>query len=102
LHCVVRYSNDHPEDLEYCKALVNMMMEAGNDPRIRNRAQQKPFDLVDARKPALRETFLVGEQKRNMERDIRHFAPVEEEADEGPTGSASDSDWEEQAANAQT
>lgn len=55
--------------------------------RIRNKAKLKPFDLVDPRNTELRSFLQKAEYSFTMSGDV-----VEADDDEGPTGSASDSD----------
>lgn len=44
LHTAVRYSNE--KDAELGAHMIGMMCEAGCDPRVRNKHNQKPADLV--------------------------------------------------------
>ena len=44
LHTAVRYTNEKDKDLGM--EMVNMMCEAGCDPRVRNKHGQKPADLA--------------------------------------------------------
>ncbi|OJJ47586.1 hypothetical protein ASPZODRAFT_131121 [Penicilliopsis zonata CBS 506.65] len=44
LHTAVRYANE--KDAELGLAMIEMMCEAGCDPRVRNKHGQKPVDLV--------------------------------------------------------
>ena len=55
--------------------------------RIRNKAKLKPFDLVDPRNTELRSFLQKAEYSFVAPDDV-----VQEDEDEGPTGSASDSD----------
>lgn len=68
-----------------------MMLEAGSDPRIRNKAKLKAADLVNPSNTELREAIQKAEYVMQNEGD---FVDVEEE-DDGPTGSNSDSDFDE-------
>jgi len=93
LHCVVRWINESgSENWEYGMELVEMMLEAGSDARIRNKGKLKPFDLVDPRNKALRDKLSEAEF---MTQNAGDFVDVEEEEDDGPTGSNSDSDFDE-------
>lgn len=74
-----------------------MMMEAGSDPRIRNKAKLKAADLVNPSNTELREAIQKAEYVMQNEGD---FVDVEVEDDEGPTGSNSDSDFDEPETNA--
>lgn len=56
LHSAVRWINSEPEaQREFGNALVEMMLEAGSNPRARNRAGLTPLQLADPRNEALRE-----------------------------------------------
>lgn len=46
LHLAVRFANE--KDLELGHAMITMMCEAGCDPRVRNKRNQKAADLVYA------------------------------------------------------
>ena len=109
LHKAVRYVNGlGADDWNEGHRIVEILLDAGCDPRsvkfvwisqinlkcayqqerIRNKAKLKPMDLVDPRNQKLRSllqnaefTFLAGN-------DV-----VQDDNNEGPTGSASDSDW---------
>jgi hypothetical protein len=126
LHSAVRWANEVPPDQQdYAASLLEMMLEAGSDPRfvlclpadldppvlsfmliwwrhlyiladwemlmlrrIRNKAKLKALDLVDPRNTKLRNMLQESEYVMQNQGD---FIDVEE-ADDGPTGSASDSE----------
>jgi hypothetical protein len=57
LHSVVRYINSLPpssDNTEFASGLVEMMIDAGSDPRIKNHAMLTPAQLVDPANTALR------------------------------------------------
>lgn len=86
LHKAVRYVNSLPKsDWPAGAPIVEILLDAGCDPRIRNKAKLKPVELVDPRNTELREVLRKGEFAMMMGGDV-----VQD--DEGPTGSASDSD----------
>ncbi|KAJ4307510.1 hypothetical protein N0V94_009705 [Neodidymelliopsis sp. IMI 364377] len=86
LHKAVRYVNSLSKpDWPAGTPVVDILLDAGCDPRIRNKAKLKPVELVDPRNGELRELLRKGEVAMMMGGDV-----VED--DEGPTGSASDSD----------
>lgn len=89
LHKAVRYVNslDKSEWASAGHPIVDILLDAGCDPRIRNKAKLKPVELVDPRNTELRSMLQKGEYAMTAAGDV-----VEEEDDEGPTGSASDSD----------
>lgn len=56
LHTAVRWINGEPEaQREFGNALIDMMLEAGSSPRVKNKGGLTPFQLVDPRNTALRE-----------------------------------------------
>lgn len=88
LHKGVRYVNslDKSEWAPHGHPIVEILLDAGCDPRIRNKAKLKPIELVDPRNTELRSILQKGEFAMQVGGD------VVEEDDDGPTGSASDSD----------
>ncbi|KAF2476909.1 ankyrin repeat protein-like protein [Lindgomyces ingoldianus] len=89
LHKAVRYVNslDKSEWASAGHAIVDILLDAGCDPRIRNKAKLKPVELVDPRNTELRSMLQKGEFAMTASGDV-----VEEDDDDGPTGSASDSE----------
>lgn len=56
LHTAVRWINSEPPaQREFGNALVDMMLEAGSNPRVKNKGGLTPFQLVDPRNAALRD-----------------------------------------------
>lgn len=56
LHTAVRWINSEPEaQREFGNALVDMMLEAGSSPRVKNKARLTAYQLVDPRNTGLRE-----------------------------------------------
>lgn len=87
LHKAVRYVNSLEKDVwPHGQSIVAMLLDAGCDPRIRNKAKLKPVELVDPRNTELRSMLQKGEFAMQAGGDI-----VEDD-DDGPAGSASDSD----------
>jgi uncharacterized protein len=89
LHKAVRYANAlAPADWEsHGHPIVDILVDAGCDPRIRNKAKLRPVDLVDPRNTALRALLQKAEFAIQAGDDV-----VDEDEDDGPTGSASDSE----------
>ncbi|KAJ5157449.1 uncharacterized protein N7482_008549 [Penicillium canariense] len=58
LHTAVRYANE--KDAELGGDMIQMMCEAGCDPRVRNKHGQKPVDLV-YNKPDIKQTLQQAE-----------------------------------------
>ena len=93
LHSAVRWANEQgKENHDFVIQLIEMMLDAGSDPRIRNKAKLKAADLVNPSNTELREAIQKAEYVMQNEGD---FVEVEDEEDEGPTGSNSDSDFDE-------
>ncbi|KAF2656225.1 ankyrin repeat domain-containing protein [Lophiostoma macrostomum CBS 122681] len=88
LHKAVRYVNslDKSDWVDVGHPIVDILLDAGCDPRIRNKAKLKPVDLADPGNKELRSLLQKGEYAMTAAGD------VVEEDDDGPTGSASDSD----------
>jgi len=87
LHKAVRYVNSlDKSDWESGHPVVDILLDAGCDPRIRNKAKLKPVELVDPRNTELRRILQKGEFAMTAGDD------VVQEDDDGPTGSASDSE----------
>ncbi|KAK3706103.1 hypothetical protein LTR37_012930 [Vermiconidia calcicola] len=85
LHKAVRYCNDSG-DLEGGKAVVDILVDAGCDPRIRNKAKLRPIDLVEPRNTELRNLLQKAEMAMTAGGDV-----VNEDEDE-PNGGGSESD----------
>jgi len=88
LHKAVRYVNslDKSEWVSAGHPIVDILLDAGCDPRIRNKAKLKPVELADPRNTELRSMLQKAEFAMTAGDD------VVQEDDDGPTGSASDSD----------
>jgi len=106
LHSAVRYINSLTESSPLTPAissfstdLIGMMIEAGSDPRLKNKANLTPYQLVDPRNEKLRQqlqdavdvTQNQGDYIEDDGNDERDFAGVDGEDD---VGSASDSDFD--------
>jgi len=95
LHSVVRWINGaSAQEKEAGIGLVEMMLEAGNDPRIRNKAQLKASELADPRNKELRELLDNAEYTTANQDDFVDLGDYVVEGDEDPTGSNSDSDFD--------
>ncbi|KAL3463834.1 hypothetical protein BJX64DRAFT_287053 [Aspergillus heterothallicus] len=83
LHVAVRYANE--KDAELGQEMIDMMCEAGCDPRVRNKHGQKPADLVynnqEIKAILAKAEYVLAEGLRN-----------EDLADADDAGSASDSE----------
>ncbi|MCJ1480964.1 hypothetical protein MMC06_001120 [Schaereria dolodes] len=90
LHKAIRFVNGlSKSDWEAGSSLVDLLLDAGADPRIRNKAKLKPMELVDPRNTELRATLQKAEFAQMAGNDVVND---DEEEDDGPTGSASDSE----------
>jgi uncharacterized protein len=88
LHKAVRYTNElDKSDWSHGHSVVDILLDAGCDPRIRNKAKLRPLELVDPRNTELRAILQKAEYSMQMGDDV-----VEEDEDDGPTGSGSESD----------
>ncbi|KAI9737497.1 MAG: hypothetical protein M1834_009652 [Cirrosporium novae-zelandiae] len=88
LHKAVRFINSQDtEHWEGTKALVELLVDAGADPRVRNRAHLTPRDLVDPRNTELRKFLQHAEYAMVIGDDVVNY-----DEDDGPAGSASDSE----------
>ena len=58
LHKAVRYAND---ERERGRSVVEILVDAGCDPRIRNKGKLRPIDLVDPRNTELRNVLQKAE-----------------------------------------
>ncbi|KAI9056021.1 hypothetical protein LZ554_000953 [Drepanopeziza brunnea f. sp. 'monogermtubi'] len=106
LHSAVRYLNSLTESspltpavTTFSQELIGMMIEAGSDPRLKNKANLTPYQLVDPRNEKLRQqlqdavdvTQNQGDYIEDERNDARDFG-VGGEGDD--VGSASDSDFD--------
>jgi hypothetical protein len=88
LHKAVRYVNTLTKgEWESGHPIVEILLDAGCDPRIRNKAKLKPMELVDPRNEELRSILRKGEFAMMAGGDV-----VQEDDDDEPTGSGSESD----------
>lgn len=75
-----------------------MMLEAGSDPRIRNKAKLTAYDLTDPRNISLRQQLMdavdVMQNAGDFIVDEKEDAQMEEVLDDNYAGSASDSDFD--------
>ncbi|RCI08765.1 hypothetical protein L249_4707 [Ophiocordyceps polyrhachis-furcata BCC 54312] len=62
LHTAIRWLNDEPPaQRPFGRALVEMMLEAGSNPRVRNKGGLTPVQLIDPSNTELRELVLQTE-----------------------------------------
>jgi hypothetical protein len=102
LHSAIRYINSlpmTPETSEFSSQLISMMTEAGNDPRIKNKAKLTPCQLTDPRNVKLKRQLedavdIMQNQGDFIVADGEGVDGEEEEFDDDYAGSASDSDFD--------
>ncbi|KAL7268519.1 hypothetical protein RUND412_008855 [Rhizina undulata] len=82
LHKAVEYAT---REKDHGLEVVEMLIDAGADPRIRNKQKRKPLDLADPRNEKLRAVLQKAEYAIAIGTDV----VVDSDEDEGP---ASDSD----------
>ncbi|KAL8728882.1 MAG: hypothetical protein Q9166_005122 [cf. Caloplaca sp. 2 TL-2023] len=88
LHKAVRFINTLPtSQWESASSIADLLIDAGADPRIRNKAKLKPMDLVDPKNKDLRESLQKAEYAMTVGDDV-----VIRDEEQGPTDSASDSE----------
>ncbi|KJX98346.1 ankyrin repeat protein [Zymoseptoria brevis] len=88
LHCAVRFCNSLAVGDEEGRAVVDILIDAGCDPRIRNDHKLKPADLVDPRNTELRKALQQAEILAAASAD----AVVEDDEDDVRDGPGSESD----------
>lgn len=93
LHRAVRFvaeamARGDAEDAGRGKACVDILVDAGCDPRIRNKARLRPIDLADPKDGELRRTL----QKAEMGMQLGDDVVVEDEEDGRRDGPGSESD----------
>ena len=87
LHSAVRYVNGlSPSNWPHGHPIVEILVDAGCDPRSRNKAKLRPFDLADPRNTELRGILQRAEFQLQAGADVVN----EDEDDDGGSGSASD------------
>jgi hypothetical protein len=85
LHKAVRYTNSlDKKDWEAGAQVVDILIDAGCDPRIRNKAKLKPVELVDPRNKDLKNVFQKAEYSLQVGDDVVN------EDDDGGSGSETD------------
>ena len=99
LHSAIRYINSlplTPETAEFAHDIIAMMIDAGSDPRIRNKAQLTPYSLTDPRNEKLRNQLVDAVDIMQNQGDfiVAEGEGEEEELDDDYAGSASDSDFD--------
>ncbi|PVH88918.1 hypothetical protein DL98DRAFT_508778 [Cadophora sp. DSE1049] len=105
LHSAIRYLNSltessplTPDISSFSTELIAMMIEAGSDPRLRNKANLTPYQLVDPRNEKLRQQLQdavdVVQNQGDYIEDVEEGGYDGADGDDGDAGSASDSDFD--------
>lgn len=84
LHLAVKYTVDEPEHGYF---VIDNLLDAGSDPRIKDKHNLKPVDYVNKDQQKLKELLESAEYAISME-----VSPEDQLAEEEEDGSASDSD----------
>ena len=102
LHSAVRYINTlsaSPDNAEFASSLIEMMIDAGSDPRIKNKAQLTPTQLVDPTNTELRrqmqDAIEIAQNAGDFVAADDDVVEEEEDIPEEYEGSDSDFDPEE-------
>ncbi|EER26405.1 hypothetical protein D8B26_003220 [Coccidioides posadasii str. Silveira] len=82
LHLAVRYANE--KDIKLGLAMVKMMLEAGCDPRVRNKAGKKPVDFTI---PQYKEVKLALQRAEYALQEGVEHEGQDEDSDDGTSGS---------------
>jgi hypothetical protein len=99
LHAAIRYINSLPrsdDTAEFSSNLIAMMIEAGSDPRIKNKAHLTPYTLTDPTNVAIRNQLQDAVDIMQNQGDYIEEGEEEREEELGDdyAGSASDSDFD--------
>lgn len=96
LHLAVHWCNEETGPGDWEKegvfAHVEILLDAGCDPRLRDREGRRPVECVDGRNARLREVLRRGEMLAEAERTGGGDVVVEDEDGEGDRGTGSESD----------
>ena len=89
IHCAVKYGNERTQEVELALAMAEMLVEAGGDPRVKDKNGRTPHQICTPQTKTIEEMlrkamYVANEGLRNSD--------VVQDDDDGPTGSASDSE----------
>ena len=88
IHRAVAYANER--EVELGEAMAKMLVDAGGDPRVKDRLGRKPAEICTPRTEDLR--AMLGKEEYALSEGLKGADVVQEDDDEGLTGSASDSE----------
>lgn len=86
IHCAVKYANEREADLG--QAMAQMLIDAGGDPRVKDKHGRKPSDICTPRTEELQ--LMLRKEEYIANEGLKH--DIQQEDEDGPTGSASDSE----------
>ncbi|RMZ81261.1 hypothetical protein DV737_g2588, partial [Chaetothyriales sp. CBS 132003] len=87
IHRAVAYANEREIDLG--EAMAKILIEAGGDPRVKDKHGRKPADICTPRTEQIR--VMLRQEEYALNEGLKN-GDVPQDDDDGPTGSASDSD----------
>ncbi|RMZ88010.1 hypothetical protein DV736_g4765, partial [Chaetothyriales sp. CBS 134916] len=87
IHRAVAYANEREVDLG--EAMAKILIEAGGDPRVKDKHGRKPADICTPRTEHIR--TMLRQEEYALNEGLKN-GDVPQDDDDGPTGSASDSD----------
>jgi len=91
LHRAVRHANSLDRaEWPHGAEIVDILLDAGCDPRIRNKAKLKPFDLADPRNTELRTVLQKAEITAQATADATDTVAEDDDDDVNGAGSESD------------
>ena len=82
IHSAVKYANEREVDLG--EAMAKMLIDAGGDPRVKDKHGRKPADICTPRTEELRSILIKEEYVLNEGLKNADVHPDEDDADAGP------------------
>ncbi|RMD44743.1 hypothetical protein DV735_g327, partial [Chaetothyriales sp. CBS 134920] len=86
IHRAVAYANER--EVELGEAMAKILIEAGGDPRVKDKHGRKPAEICTPRTEQIR--VMLRQEEYALNEGLRNESVSQD--DDGPTGSASDSD----------
>jgi uncharacterized protein len=88
IHRAVSYANER--EVELGEAMAKMLIDAGGDPRVKDRLGRKPADICTPRTEQVR--TMLQKEEYVLNEGLKGADVMHEDDDDGPTGSESDSE----------
>jgi len=82
IHCAVKYANER--EVELGEAMAKMLIDAGGDPRVKDKHGRKPAELCNPRTEELRGILIKEEYVLNEGLKNADIQPEDDDADAGP------------------